>query len=77
VKSHLHYRTCIVRAWREPGAAGAESTWRLVLEVPASGARYGFNDFQDLVDTLHRHLAVDEGEGSASQHGGEANDAPR
>jgi hypothetical protein len=44
--------------------------------VPASGARYGFNDFQDLVDTLHRHLAVDEGEGGASQHGDEANDAP-
>lgn len=75
--THLYYRTCIVRAWREPGSADAASTWRLVLEVPASGARYGFSDFQDLVDTLHRHLAADKGEGSASQQGGEANDAPR
>jgi hypothetical protein len=71
------YRTCIVRAWHETESGSAQVRWRLALEAPSTGVREGFASFEEMVDALWRYLAVDEVEGSASQQGGEANDAPQ
>lgn len=54
----MHYRTCIVRAWREPDTQSEEAAWRITLEVPASGVRQGFTSFHDLVEVLWDYLSA-------------------
>lgn len=60
LEDRLHYRTCIVRAWREDTGTPEGTDWRLTLEVPGLGVRKGFNSFQDLTDTMRQHLMWDE-----------------
>jgi hypothetical protein len=57
LEERLHYRACIVRAWREQ-VGQTEHDWRLTLEVPSLGVRQGFSSFHDLVDSLRLHLAM-------------------
>lgn len=60
LEDRLHYRTCIVRAWRVGAAPAEEEAWRLTLEVPALGLRKGFSSFQELAETMWLHLSAEE-----------------
>ena len=62
----LHYRTCIVRAWRDGTGVPDDANWRLTLEVPALGLRKGFNSFHELAESMWRHLSEESGEPPAS-----------
>ena len=65
----LHYSTCIVRAWLESYAGAEEKTWRLTLEVPATGLRRGFHDREEFLAALLTHLFADGDEASGVTHG--------
>lgn len=60
IEDRLHYRTCIVRAWREETGTPPDGDWRLTLEVPALGVRKGFSNFQELAESMWRHLSEDD-----------------
>lgn len=60
VEERLHYRTCIVRAWRVGTPPAEEEAWRLTLEVPALGLRRGFSSFEDLAETMRLHLSAED-----------------
>ncbi len=68
----LHYRTCIVRAWREDVGAPDDAGWRLTLEVPALGLRKGFNSYAELAESMWRHLSEDNSENPVADPGSDA-----
>ena len=66
LEDHLHYRTCIVRAWREDDGSRQKTIWRYALTMPSQNVSHGFSSFQDLVDSMQHHLAVVDGAGEDS-----------
>lgn len=69
MEDHLHYRTCIVRAWREDDGTRQKTTWRYTLMMPSQSVSQGFSSFQELVDSLRLHLAMAGGEDGAGENG--------
>lgn len=66
LEDRLHYRSCIVRAWREGAGAPDDADWRLTLEIPALGLRKGFNSFQELAESMWRHLSEESDDPAAA-----------
>ncbi len=61
----LHYRTCIVRAWREDDGSRQKTIWRYTLTMPSQNVSHGFSSFQELVDSMQRHLSPVDGSAQA------------
>lgn len=66
VEHRPHYRTCIVRAWREGTETTNDEAWRLTLEVPALGLRRGFSNFHELAETMWLHLSAEKEDGQTT-----------
>lgn len=51
------YRIYVIRCWAEPGSQTNTSACRFSLEIPATGQRFGFTNFEELINALKLALS--------------------
>lgn len=51
------YRTYVIRCWEEPCDQPGTPIYRFSLDVPATGERFGFTSFKDLIQALEAAIA--------------------